>query len=184
MSERAVEAFPAEAVREPVPDATVEPAEQIAHLIPALWRTLKRASGGSGQDLPATEAQVTILRLVILRDGLTPAQLADELHVARSTVSNLLKGLIRDRLVERRTEPHDARVVVIVATAKGRAILQTFRQDRTAALRMALEGFPEHAHQIDAEDLATTLRRLLGRLEAVADLRELDDGEWGGHAWR
>ncbi|MDR1807930.1 MAG: MarR family winged helix-turn-helix transcriptional regulator [Propionibacteriaceae bacterium] len=166
-----------DAVQEPVPDPTVEPAEQIAHLIPALWRTLKRASGGSGQNLPATEAQVTILRLVTLRDGLTPAQLADELHVARSTVSNLLKGLIRDRLVERRTDPHDARVVTIGATAKGRDILQTFRQDRTDALRTALGGFPEHAHQIDGGDLAATLRRLLGRLEAVAAQRESADNE-------
>lgn len=179
MSDRTLDAPLDEVVQEPIPGPNVDPAEQLAHLVPALWRTLKRAAGPSEEELPANESQVTILRLVVLRGGLTPAQLADELHVARSTVSNLLKGLVRDRLVERRTATHDARVVTIVPTDKGRAILETFRQDRTAVLRAALEGFPEHAHAIDAEELVVDLRRLLGRLEALAALEAPDDGVVG-----
>ncbi|HEY0119396.1 MAG TPA: MarR family transcriptional regulator [Cellulomonas sp.] len=174
MSDPTLEPVADEVVQEPVPGPNVDAAEQLAHLVPALWRTLKRAAGDSEEQLPTKESQVTILRLVILRGALTPAQLAYELHVARSTVSNLLKGLVRDRLVERRTAPQDARVVTITATEKGRAILETFRQDRTAALRTAIESFPEYAHVIDADELVVTLRRLLARLEAVADRRGLE----------
>ncbi|MCV2394344.1 MarR family transcriptional regulator [Actinotalea sp. M2MS4P-6] len=163
-----------EHVHEPVPGPDVDPAEQLAHLVPALWRTMKRAARGE-ERLPANESQVTILRLVVLRGGLTPAQLADELHVARPTVSNLLKGLVQDNLVERRTGPHDARTVTIVPTDEGRTILETFRQDRTAAVRAALAASPD-GERIDAGELVVNLRRLLGRLEALADPDAGSDG--------
>jgi DNA-binding MarR family transcriptional regulator len=148
---------------EPVPGPHVEPAEQLAHLVPAIWRTLRRASA-SEQELPANESQVTILRLVVRNGGATPAELSDALHVARPTVSNLLKGLVSDGLVARRTAQHDARLVTIVPTERGRTILETFRQDRTDALRTALVGLPAE-RPLDADALVAALRHLLHRLE-------------------
>ena len=49
MSERALDAPAEETVQEPIPGPNVEPAEQLAHLLPALWRTLKRAAGSERQ---------------------------------------------------------------------------------------------------------------------------------------
>lgn len=153
-----------EAEREPIPGPDVDPVEQLAHVLPALWRTLKRAVR-SGEDLPANESQVTILRLVIHHDGMTPAQLADVMHLARPTVSNLLKDLVRDGLVERVTSAKDARVVTILPTDAGRRVLQTFRQDRTRKLHDALARLGAGDRQDIAEAVAP-LRRLLRELEA------------------
>jgi DNA-binding MarR family transcriptional regulator len=164
-----------ETIEEPVPGPEVDPAEQLAHLVPAIWRTMSRATR-SQRDLPATEAQVTILRQVIAHGGLTPAQLADILHVARPTVSNLLRGLVRDGIVERQTSRLDARQVTIVPTDKGRSVLETFRHERTRILEAALADSQGGQH-IDADDLVVTLRRLLHRLEVLAKAARVDIDE-------
>lgn len=171
-SRRDIAQVPVE-VTEPVPGPDVEPAEQLAHLVPAVWRTIRRASR-SERQLPASEAQVTILRLAVEHGGVTPAQLADVLHVARPTVSNLLKGLIQDGLVERLMHKNDARQVTIAPTERGRSILQTFRQERTRVLRQALEDVAD-GPTVDAAALVTDLRVLLSRLERFADEAQEDE---------
>jgi DNA-binding MarR family transcriptional regulator len=166
MSEEAVVGEAGAEIREPVPGPASAPVEQLAHLVPALWRTMKRASRAGELELPGNESQVTILRLVVRFDGLTTAQLADMLSIARSTLSNLLKDLVRTGLVERQMSPEDARRITIVPTAKGRRVLEEFRHDRAELLRSALEGGPGQA-PMDAAKLATELRQLLLRLEAM-----------------
>lgn len=173
MTETRSNPMPPDAGKEPVPGPEVEPAEQLAHLVPAVWRTMKRASR-SERDLPATEGQVTILRLVVQHGGVTPAQLADVLHVARPTVSNLLKGLVRDGLVERLMNKEDARQVTIAPTERGRSVLQTFRQERTRVLREALEGVAGE-QPIDSPQLVASFRLLLSRLEVIA--QQVQDDE-------
>lgn len=160
---------------EPVPDPTSDPVEQLSHLVPALWRTMKRASRAEGQ-LPANESQVTILRLVVRHDGLTPTQLSDLLSLARATVSNLLKGLVRDGLVYREISREDARKVTIEPTERGRKLLETFRQDRIATLRRALEDVPDQ-ERIDVGELSRQLRRLLERMETIITDSENGDSE-------
>ncbi|MGC3992845.1 MAG: MarR family winged helix-turn-helix transcriptional regulator [Propionicimonas sp.] len=169
-------------VREPVPGPASAPVEQLAHLVPALWRTMKRASRAAELELPGNESQVTILRLVVRFDGLTTAQLADSLSVARSTVSNLLKGLVHSGLVQRLVAPDDARRVTIVPTEKGRRVLEEFRHDRTAVLAAALEGGPDQP-AMDAARLAGELRQLLRRLEGLVQEPRDDGGhdEGDGH---
>lgn len=125
-----------------LPASDVDPVEQLAHLLPALWRVTKQGTR-SGEALPPNESQVTILRLVIHHGGLSPARLAEIMHLARPTVSNLLKDLVGSLLVERRTSTEDARVVTIVPTEAGRRVLETFRTDRTTLLRHGLEAMPE-----------------------------------------
>lgn len=153
-------------VEEPLPSPSVDPVEQLAHLVPALWRTLTRASR-SAQEMPANESQVSILRRVVAVGSLSPTQLADDLHIARPTVSNLLKGLVALGMVERRPLESDARAVVVVATDYGRTVLESFRRDRAEVLRDGLGD-------LDATDSAAiiaaipSLRQLLRRLEVTA----------------
>lgn len=153
-------------LHEPVPGPASAPVEQLAHLVPALWRTMRRASQAGEQELPGNESQVTILRLVVRTGGMTTAQLSEQLSVARSTVSNLLKGLVRAALVERVMSPDDARRITIVPTDKGRLVLEEFRQDRAAVLRKALQGSPDQP-PMDAARLAAELRELLLRMEQL-----------------
>lgn len=158
---------------EPIPAPDADPIAQFAHLVPALWRTMKRASRVEGK-LPANESQVTILRMLILHGDLTPAQLAELLRIARPTVSNLLKDLVSSGLVERRISEHDARSMLISATAEGRDVLQAFRKDRVAIVHAALDRLPAQ-EQEDLRRLMPTLRHLLRQLEVVADDVNMSD---------
>ena len=140
---------------------------QLSHLIPALWKATLRAAKGS-ERLPALESQVSIIRKLVDAGPLAPAQLADELYLARPTISNLLKGLEADGLVRRDPSPSDRRSVVVTPTAYGRDVLEQFRHGRLEVLTEALEA-------LDAEDRAQlegalpALDRLLERLEEIAD---------------
>lgn len=152
---------------EPIPGADVDPIAQFAHLVPALWRTMRRAARAEG-SLPANESQVTILRLLLLHGDLSPAQLADLLRIARPTVSNLLRDLVASGLVERRIAEHDARSMVISVTSAGRDVLETFREERVALLGSAL-GRMSDEDQTRLTAAMPALRSLLRQLERVAD---------------
>ena len=99
---------------------------------------------------------------------MSPSRLAEELGIARPTVSNLLRDMVRTGLVARTTAVDDHRSIVISATSDGQDILETFRRDRAEALRAAIELIPLE----DQEQLKLgvgALRHLQRQLEAVAD---------------
>lgn len=152
---------------EPLPDPGADPQVQLAHIIPALWRSLKRATTAA-QELPALESQVSIIRKLDADGPLAPAQLADSLHLARPTVSNLLKVLVHDGLVVRAPSERDARSVLIDVTDRGRDVLETFRRDRTQVLAEAIA-------QMNGDDRSrvvqavSALRELIHTLERIAD---------------
>lgn len=152
---------------EPLPRPESDPVVQLAHLIPAMWRTMRRAARTATQ-LPANESQVTILRLLVMYGERSPSELAEALRIARPTLSNLLKDLVRTGLVARSTDKTDHRSIVISATAEGREVLETFRHDRAEALRAALARLPpEEQEQVRSGVVA--LRHLQRHLEVVAD---------------
>lgn len=157
---------------EPLPSPEADPVVQLAHLIPALWRTMRRATRTATQ-LPANESQVTILRLLVQTGDRSPSELADELHIARPTLSNLLKDLVRTNLVARQTAEGDNRSVVLSATPAGREVLETFRRDRAEALRAALEQLPPEDQQRVMLGVPA-LRHLQRELEVVADVAQAD----------
>lgn len=157
---------------EPIPDPDVDFVEQFVHLVPALWRTMRRATV-SARDLPANESQVTILRLVIHHGRLTTAQLADIMHLARPTVSNLLKGMVAEGLVERIVSQRDARVMTVIPTDTGRELLTRFRADRADIVRAGFDLL-DADDQRDVVAAAPALRRLLRHLEKLADEAETE----------
>ncbi len=112
---------------------------QLSHLLPALWRGVTRATRASDR-MPALESQVTILRRLVDVESQSPAELAEELHLARSTVSNLLRTLERDGLVKRQRSTTDSRSVDVLATDYGREVLGSFRRGRAEVLSDAVEA--------------------------------------------
>ncbi len=143
------------------------PEIQLSHLLPALWKALTRATRGS-EHMPAIESQVSILRKLVDVGPMAPAQLAEELYLARPTISNLLRGLEADGLVDRAPSQHDGRSVVVTATPHGRDVLVRFRRGRAEVLAEAIA-------ELDTDDrerllaALSPLDRLLERLEAVAE---------------
>jgi DNA-binding MarR family transcriptional regulator len=116
-------------------EATRTLADELDHSLSALWRTLGRAAHG---ELSRTAASV----LATLRDA-GPARitaLADGEAVAQPSMTTLVSRLERDGLVERASDPTDARAVLVRITDRGRERLEARRRVRTARLEERLRG--------------------------------------------
>jgi DNA-binding MarR family transcriptional regulator len=105
-------------------------------------------------QLPAP--QLSALSVIVYAGPLTLGALANAEQVRPPTMTRLV-GALEDRgLVTRQPDPDDRRVVRMVATAKGRRILEQGRDRRIAAIADDLA-------QLDASDLAA----VAGALDAI-----------------
>lgn len=104
-------------------------------------RTLNRATVSATrahQGLPALpEAQVAVLRTLRSHPAMTPADLAQELGLARPTVSNLLKDLQAAGLLARTRSESDGRSVRLTITERARRVQDAFQRGRTEVLSAA-----------------------------------------------
>ncbi|MEV0341785.1 MarR family winged helix-turn-helix transcriptional regulator [Nocardia sp. NPDC050713] len=112
-------------------------------------------------DLP--DAQIELLRLLVATGGSTPSLAATELKVAQSTISNLIRTMSADGLVQRVSSPTDGRVVVLVASAEARDLLARYDRASAAMLRDSLAKLPPVDRRA-LEGALPALRRLLGVL--------------------
>lgn len=129
-----------------------------------LLRRVSRTDELSG----LTPARLSALSVVVFAGPLTVGQLAAAEQVRSPTMSTLVTGLESDGLVARRPAPDDRRSVLVVATAKGRRVLQRARERRLAVLAERVEVLP-------ARDRATLSRAaaLMERIAAGDDGGEL-----------
>jgi DNA-binding MarR family transcriptional regulator len=137
--------------------------DELVGLVQGLGRALVQTTRSAG-GLPALpESQIAVLRRLSHSAGLTPAQLAADLHLARPTISNVVRDLTADGLVERRPAPTDGRSVVLVPTERAEAMLNAFRQGRSEVMAAALAGLTAE----DREQLAASLPAFKKLLERV-----------------
>jgi len=107
----------------------------------------------------------TLLMQLLQVDGLMPSECAERSGVTRATITGLLDGLERDRLLERRRDPGDRRIVRIYLTTEGRTLLDTMLPDhfcRTA-------GLMEHLTSSDKESLIQLLQKLQAGTPAMLE---------------
>lgn len=98
----------------------------LASSVRAIHRIFKGVDTASRRllkDFGVTGPQLWALRTIRGARGLTTGELADRLYLHISTVSVLLDRLERNRWVERRRGAEDRRVVRLVVTRKGRAVI-------------------------------------------------------------
>jgi DNA-binding MarR family transcriptional regulator len=123
-----------------------------------LLRRLRRQDGAMG----LSPARASALSIMVFGGRVTIGQLAQAEQVSAPTMTRLVVGMERDRLVRRDGDPHDGRVVWLEATAKGRRILHAGRERRVAALAADLATLDD----ADRERLAAAvaiLERIVGR---------------------
>ena len=156
---------------------SVDFGERLAGLVQGLGRALVRAAR-LAEELPALpESQVAVLRRLGRAGGLTPAQLAADLHLARPTISNVVRDLGAAGLVERRPAPADGRSVVLVPTAQAEGLLVAFRQGRADVMARALAAAPAG----DRERLAAALPALERLLDRIREDENGKHREHSGH---
>ena len=133
----------------------------------ALDHALQRASIRMEAVLGLTAPQRFVIRILGALPRLTPAELAELLHVDRGSVTALLKRLEARGLVARSPDDQDGRRVLLSLSPGGRKLDQPARVSVEHAVATVLE-------RTSAADLAS-VRRVLGRL--VAALEELAASE-------
>lgn len=109
---------PPEPKRSPALGDVLEFMRVIWQLDHALQRTSKRME----TNLGVTGPQRLVIRIVGRYPGIPAGQLANLLHVHPSTLTGILKRLERQGVLQRRTDPEDARRSLLRLTSKGRAL--------------------------------------------------------------
>jgi len=138
---------------------TVAAADRLHSAAIHLLRRLRLQDVASGVG----PAQLSALSVLVFGGPRSLGDLAAAEQVKPPTMSRIVAGLKRSRLVEITRDPQDARRMQIRATAKGSVLLQQGRQRR-------IEYLASHLASLTTSELA--------QLSAVADLLEKLLRDW------
>ncbi|MBL8949552.1 MAG: MarR family transcriptional regulator [Myxococcaceae bacterium] len=116
------------------------------------------------QQLGITGPQRFTLRLIGRFPGITAGQLADALNVHASTMTGIVKRLMKRKLVVRRADPLDRRRSALALTGEGRALNVAPEGTVEGAISQVLATLPKGQVQ--------SARAVLAALSAALDVRE------------
>lgn len=133
-------------------DATGE----LGELLMRVARSQRRRWRDSLAPWDLSPHQARALAVVVERDGVRLSDLAEALHIAPRSATEVADGLQERALVERTADPGDRRAVILRPTAEGRRVRAEVGRARAADNEALLS-------RLSAEDRAT-LARLLGAL--------------------
>ena len=135
---------------------TSQLADQLHSAAIHLLRHVRRQDAATGEG----PARLSALSVLVFGGPKTLGELAAAEQVKPPTMSRIVSGLARSRLVELRADPHDARRLSIRATAKGTRLLQEGRRRRIAELALHLDALTS-AERGQLEEAVEILGRLL-----------------------
>jgi DNA-binding MarR family transcriptional regulator len=140
----------------------------VAERVRTAWRELRRVASTPDiraavydPDAALDPGQADALDVVVTHGPCRMGDLAVVLRVDRSTATRAIDRLEAAGLVARQVDRHDARGIVVEATAAGRALLDRVRDRTTAMLADVLDTFSTD----DRERLAELMERLVGALD-------------------
>ncbi len=161
----------------PPVDTTVSDNPIVVERIGLAWRQLRRGTSinvlrdqlfGTGADA-LDPGQMDTLDLLVKRDQWRMSDLAEALHVEPSTATRAIRRLVQSGLAERTASEQDRRVVLVCATAAGRA-----RYD--AVMKVRLKFFGDLIDQwtpAEADAIASALEKLVAGIDvAVTNLQD------------
>ena len=135
--------------------APLQVLSRVARLARHLDRSRREAFAAS--DLEPWEFDVlAALRRAGAPYQLSPKALLQQTLVSSGTMTNRIDRLVERRLVDRRTDPHDGRGVLVVMTAKGREKVDAAITELVAEEAELLAGLS----RADQERLSGLLRKL------------------------
>lgn len=105
-----------------------------------------------------------VLAALRARDGRRMGDLAETTAIEVSTLTRLVDGMERRRLVNRQRDPADARVVLLHVAPAGRRLTERLLPIADRYERVALAGFSTR----EAETLRRALRRLYANMDGLA----------------
>ncbi len=140
------------------PDLDFSPL-QVLSRVGRLSRHLERArkSAFAASDLESWEFDVlSALRRAGSPYQLSPKALLQQTLVSSGTMTNRIDRLVERQLVERRTDPHDGRGILVLLTPAGRERVDAAISELLVAESELLDALPA----VEQERLAALLRKL------------------------
>jgi DNA-binding MarR family transcriptional regulator len=95
------------------------------------------------RELGIGPAQLSALSVLVFAGPGSLAGLAEAEQVTPPTMSRIVAGLLREKLVHKRTDRKDRRAVIIEATEKGVRIMHEGRRRRVEALAAGVRAQPQ-----------------------------------------
>ena len=117
------------------------------------YRTL---SDAFMEQITMHRAQATVLCKLFMQDGLTQSEIAQQLAVQGATVTDMLQRMEENKLVTRRRDPEDNRLVRVYLTEEGRKRERAITEQFLKLESHIFETFDEHER--------AQLRHLLTRM--------------------
>lgn len=127
----------------------------------ALDHQLQTASRRMEQVIGVTGPQRFVLRVLALRPGITPGEVAKILHVHPSTLTGVLQRLEKRKLLVRKVDAADARRVHLQTTESGKQVAGQVAGTIEEAIRSTLGKIPRSR--------VVAARRFLEELTAVLE---------------
>jgi DNA-binding MarR family transcriptional regulator len=115
--------------------------------------------------------QIFCLRAIAHHDGITQRDLAEELHVARPSITRMLQGMERAGIVERHVDERDQRLTRVFLTDRGREFETKFRRIAAAYVTDTIGRLPA----ADRRELIRLLRAFRDTLKAAIEARACTD---------
>lgn len=140
------------------PDVDFAPLQvlsRVARLARHLDRARRQAFAASGLE-PWEFDVLAALRRAGTPYQLSPKALLQQTLVSSGTMTNRIDRLVERRLVERRTDPHDGRGVLVLMTSRGAEAVDAAISELLTGEAELLEGLSK----ADQERLAVLLRKL------------------------
>ena len=129
----------------------------------ALWRELVVGFASQLGDLRLGFTQLAALYVLAEGATTTIADLAEAIGRSPSATSRLVDGLVRRRLVERRTEEDDARQRSVWLTPRGQAILRVVDRARADQFLSAVRPMPRGERALIAMGVAALATHAISR---------------------
>ncbi len=148
-------------------------ADLLLEVVPRLMQIISSEAQSGVSSTGLTYTQVRVLGKLVGGRRL-PSEVARDLRITPATVSEVVELLARRGMVERRDDPEDRRVSVLVATPAG---VEAWRSARSRALA-ALEALVSRLGPGEARALELGLRSVLFTVapDAAAQHEEANAG--------
>ena len=132
-------------------------AETLHRSVLRLLRRLRKVD----DDLGLSTARLSALSVLVFVGPQSVGSLAEIEQVSQPTMTSLTQRLIRGGYVRVELDPKDRRIKRLIATAKGKKLLERGRRNRLELLSSMLEALPDADVQLLSRS-AATIESLLG----------------------
>jgi DNA-binding MarR family transcriptional regulator len=128
----------------------------LPYLLNRVGASIAEAFSKDIKPLGASLQMWRVLAALHERDGRRMGDLSEATSIGVSTLTRLVDGMEKKKLVARRGDPADARAIVLQATAAGQRLTRRILPIAERYEAMALRGFEAR----EAKQLKAALRRL------------------------